>query len=122
MKKTNSIDKLSFTQKVWCACSLIPKGKVSTYQELARFLGQPNSFRAVGNALNKNLDIPGIPCHRVINSSGELGGYVLGVKKKIALLNQEGIQIEKNHILNLNKVLITAKELKQVYRAVAKID
>ncbi len=51
----------------------IPKGRVLTYKEVAKLAGSPLAYRAVGNILNKNYD-PNIPCHRVIKSSGALGG------------------------------------------------
>lgn len=87
---------VSFNEKVLMICSRIPKGKVSTYKEIARKIGSPNSARAVGNALNKNPFIGKIPCHRVIRSDGFVGGYAKGTKRKIALLKKEGIKIDKN--------------------------
>lgn len=60
-----------------------------SYKEVAEAMGYPKAYRAVGNALNKNRDFINIPCHRVIRSDGKAGGYVLGVKKKIELLQEE---------------------------------
>src|SRR3989338_5143042 len=59
-----------------------------SYQQVAQMIGIPRAARAVGNALNKNYD-PAIPCHRVVKSNGEFGGYNRGIVKKIALLKQE---------------------------------
>ncbi|MFA6064540.1 MAG: MGMT family protein [archaeon] len=100
---------VSFEEKVLQKCSLIPKGKVTTYKELAKSISSPNSSRAVGNALNKNLVPIKIPCHRVIQSNGNVGGYAFGVKRKIALLKSEGIEILQNKVVNFGKVLFSFK-------------
>jgi methylated-DNA-[protein]-cysteine S-methyltransferase len=71
----------------------IPKGKVTTYKELARSVGRPNAWRAVANALAANPHPIRIPCHRVVKSNGWLGGYTSGVKRKVDLLATEGIEI-----------------------------
>lgn len=86
-----------FTQTVWNLCKKIPKGKVSTYKELAKALNT-KAYRAVGNALNKNPHWPDVPCHRVINSDGRVGGFAHGQKKKLLLLENEGIKVERNRI------------------------
>ena len=78
-----------FKQSVYAAVRQIPKGRVLTYRQVAEKIGRPKAYRAVGNALNKNHD-PLIPCHRVIKSSGDLGGYNQGRTKKIQRLRQEG--------------------------------
>lgn len=82
----------TFTQKVLDVVSKIPKGKTLTYKDVAEKAGNPRAFRAVGNILNKNYD-PKIPCHRVIKSSGELGGYNKGKAKKINILRKEGVKL-----------------------------
>ncbi len=79
-----------FQERVYKVVSKIPKGKVMTYAEVAKAVGSPRAFRAVGSALNKNPNPVIIPCHRVIRSNGEVGGYRGGTKKKIALLKKEG--------------------------------
>ncbi len=78
-----------FSKKVLEIVAKIPKGKTMTYKEVARLAGRPYAYRAVGNILNKNYD-PKIPCHRVIRSSGETGGYNRGSNRKRILLKQEG--------------------------------
>lgn len=96
-----------FESLVYQACKEIPKGKVSTYGELARHIGHPQGYRAVGNALNKNPFAPQVPCHRVVTKNGLLGGFAFGVNKKIALLKGEGIDIRNNKVFNFeNKVFI----------------
>ena len=74
----------------------IPRGGFLTYKEVARLANRPRAWRAVGNILNKNPDFKTIPCHRVIRSDGEIGGYRYGAKRKIALLKKEGIITNSN--------------------------
>jgi len=76
----------------------IPRGKVTTYGELARALGRPGACRAVGNALARNPYPEEIPCHRVVRSSGEIGGYMLGRDKKAELLSKEGVEVEGGQV------------------------
>ncbi len=78
-----------FQEKVYRVVRKVPEGKVLTYKQIAEKIGNPNATRAVGSALNKNYD-SNIPCHRVVQSDGKLGGYNKGVKKKNELLKKEG--------------------------------
>ena len=78
-----------FQQKVYDFVATIQKGKTATYKEVAVAIGQPNAYRAVGNALNKNPYIGKVPCHRVIKSNGQPGGFALGTGKKLKLLHKE---------------------------------
>lgn len=81
-----------FQQKVYRAVLKIPAGKVLTYGEVAKRIGQPKAARAVGNALAKNDHAPYIPCHRVIGRDGKMHGYSAtgGIKRKIHMLKKEG--------------------------------
>lgn len=79
-----------FEIKVYNIVRKIPKGKVLTYKEVARLIGSPLAFRAVGNALNKNPYLGIVPCHRVVKNNGQIGGYAKGTKKKIEILKKEG--------------------------------
>ncbi len=97
---------MSFDERVWKECKKIPKGKVSTYKRIAAALGNPNAFRAVGNALNRNPFAPEVPCHRVVKSSGELGEYAKGTKKKIELLEREGIKVQEKRVSGFGKALL----------------
>jgi len=80
-----------FQIKVWKEIVKIPYGETITYKELAVAIGEPNSSRAVANACGKNPYPPTIPCHRVIRSDGQLGGYSGkgGIKTKKKLLKEE---------------------------------
>ena len=84
-----------FQLKVWEEIKKIPKGSVKTYKEIACILGKPNSSRAVANACGANPNPITTPCHRVICSNGDIGGYsgVGGIKKKIELLRKEGVDL-----------------------------
>ena len=79
---------MTFRESVFKVVRQIPKGKTLTYKEVAKKAGSPNAYRAVGNALNTNYD-PKIPCHRVIRSNGEVGGYNRGSMKKEIKLKKE---------------------------------
>lgn len=72
----------NFQIAVWRALLTIPEGQLASYGHIARALGTPNSSRAVGNAVGANPIALWIPCHRVIQQSGALGGYRWGVEKK----------------------------------------
>jgi methylated-DNA-[protein]-cysteine S-methyltransferase len=79
----------TFTEKVLAVVARIPRGKTMTYKEVARRAGSPGAYRAVGNIMNKNRN-PKVPCHRVVRSDGDPGGFAWGRKKKIMLLKREG--------------------------------
>ncbi len=77
-----------FTEKVLQVVAGIPKGKVMTYKEVAAAAGNPKAARAVGMIMSKNYR-PDVPCHRVIRSDGNLGGYNRGIENKEKLLWSE---------------------------------
>lgn len=101
----------SFSEKCYSILKKVPKGKITTYKFLAETL-KCKAYRAVGNAMNKN-PCPGtrgtrksqIPCHRVVKSNGEVGGFAQGTKKKISMLKKEGIEIKNGKIQNMEKFL-----------------
>ena len=80
---------LEFTKRVYKAVLSIPLGEVRTYKWVARKAGRPGAARAVGQVLKNNPYPLIIPCHRIVKSNGESGGYNMGKKKKEALLNLE---------------------------------
>lgn len=88
ISKINSSKLTDFQKKVLLETLKIPKGTTKTYSEIAIAIGNPNSARAVGNALHKNPFAPEVPCHRVVSKNG-IGGYSHGIKRKIALLKKE---------------------------------
>lgn len=84
-----------FQIKVWNYLSTITYGKTLSYKDVAIAINHPKAYRAVGNANNKNPIIIVIPCHRVIKSNNQIGGYALGTKIKIDLLNLESKNLKK---------------------------
>ena len=93
----------SFSERCYQILKKVPKGKVTTYREIARAL-RSKAYRAVGNAMNRNPHAPHVPCHRVVKSDGRVGGFASGTRKKISMLKREGIKIVKGKI-NLKKYL-----------------
>ena len=85
-----------FQQKVLLAEYGIPRGRVSTYERIARHLGIAHGARAVGTALANNPFPIVIPCHRAIRADGTLGGYQGGLEMKRSLLEMEGIRFKKD--------------------------
>jgi AraC family transcriptional regulator of adaptative response/methylated-DNA-[protein]-cysteine methyltransferase len=81
----------SFQQSVWKELRNIPLGVTKSYGEIARLLGKPSAFRAVANANGANQLAIIVPCHRVINTNGKLGGYAGGLSRK-----QWMLELEKN--------------------------
>lgn len=80
-----------FQKRVWSELKKIPYGKTRSYKDIAREMGKPMAFRAVGSANGKNPLCVIIPCHRVIAADGSLGGYSGGLNKKKILLKIESI-------------------------------
>ena len=95
------------TKRIYEAVKKIPKGKVATYADVAEMAGDRKMARAVGNALHKNPDPSTIPCHRVVNSKGELAGeYAFGgAWKQAQILESEGVEITEGKV-NLKKYRI----------------
>ena len=100
---------MNFNEKCYVLLSKIPKGRISTYKEIAKALNT-KAYRAVGNAMRKNPNPIFTPCHRIIRSNGEIGGYALGINKKIDLLQKEGILIKKDKVLNYKKIIHSFNE------------
>ena len=98
---------MNFYEKVYKAVSEIPRGKVATYGHIARMCASPRASRIVGGALHKN-PLPGvIPCHRVVNRFGGLApDFAFGGKDaQKALLNAEGVFVDENYTVELEKYL-----------------
>ena len=85
------LKRTEFQIKVWNEIAKIPKGETKSYKEVAIAIRRPKSYRAVANACGKNPYPIEIPCHRVIKSNGEIGGYSAkgGSKAKRILLSKE---------------------------------
>jgi AraC family transcriptional regulator of adaptative response/methylated-DNA-[protein]-cysteine methyltransferase len=79
----------AFQQIVWKALRQIPRGETRSYAQVANAIGKPRAVRAVANACASNPVALVVPCHRVVQKSGNLAGYRWGVKRKAALLEME---------------------------------
>ena len=91
-----------FSDKCYSLLKKVPKGKVTTYKVLARALNT-KAYRAVGNTMNKNPH-KDVPCHRVVKSTGDVGGFASGTREKTKLLKKESVIINNGKI-NLEKFL-----------------
>ncbi len=90
---------MRFSEAVYEAVRKIPKGKVSTYQEVARAAGNPKAVRAVGQVLKRNPH-KDVPCHRVVMSSGRPGGFRGNQeRKKRRMLESEGVRFAGNKVV-----------------------
>lgn len=78
-----------FQIKVWEALIKIPYGKLTSYSSIAQLIGKPKASRAVGSAIGKNNLAILIPCHRVIQQLGGLGGYKWGEERKLSIIGYE---------------------------------
>ena len=95
----------SFQKEVWQEIKKIPKGETRTYKDIAIAIKKPNSSRAVANACGKNPLLITIPCHRVIRSDGNLGGYSGkgGIQKKLKLLIEESTYVASEKTKKIDK-------------------
>lgn len=94
-----------FQKSVWKALEQIPRGRVTSYGEIARYLGKPRAVRAVGTAVGKNPNAPKVPCHRVVPVSGKIGNYSGegGALTKIKLLKKEGLHLQDGKVMGLEE-------------------
>lgn len=92
-------------EKIYEIVKTIPKGKVSTYGQVAHLAGNPRWARVVGYALHNNPDPASIPCHRVVNREGRVApGFAFGGSDiQRQLLESEGIVFENDGTIDLKK-------------------
>ena len=100
-----------FSQKVYELLRTVPRGRVTTYKEIARALGT-KAYRAVGNAMRQNPYAPKVPCHRVVASDGTIGGFMgetsgAAIQKKITILLEEGVIVKGRKVMHFDKVLFS---------------
>ncbi|MDC9715602.1 MAG: MGMT family protein [Gammaproteobacteria bacterium] len=84
----------------------VPAGRVITYAGLAKLINHPKAHRAVGSAMNKNPFAPEVPCHRVVKSNGELGGFAYDISIKIKRLQEEGVLVKEGKIVNFENICV----------------
>jgi deoxyribonuclease V len=100
----NDIDLYQYTYDL---VRQIPSGNVSSYGEVAKSLGDIRASRAVGRMMNQNPDADAMPCFKIVQSDGHLGGFGLGLDDKIRRLNNDLIQVKNNEIVDFDNVLFT---------------
>lgn len=98
----------NFQERVYAALRQVPRGKVTTYADLAHAVGI-HAPRAIGQAMRTNPYAPDVPCHRVVASDGTIGGFGGQTKgkriaEKILLLKKEGVTVEGRTIIHFDKV------------------
>ncbi len=96
---------MNLERKIYKKLLEVPKGQITTYGELAKAVGLKNGQRIVGKIMNKNPYPLIIPCHRVVMSTGKIGGYAYGEHIKIKMLNDEGIKIKNGKIMDLDNTV-----------------
>ncbi|MDC0153614.1 MGMT family protein [Nitrosopumilus sp.] len=96
---------MNIEQKVYKKLLDVPKGKITTYGDLAKAVGLKNGQRLIGKIMNKNPYPVLVPCHRVVMSTGKIGGYAYGEIVKMKMLSDEGIEITNGKIESFDKNL-----------------
>ena len=107
MNKNLVIRKKIMNEDVYELLKRIPAGRVTTYGDLAKALGNPSASRIVGKILGQNPNPIQVPCHRVVMSNGKLGGYAYGSAKKRGLLEKEGLSFTNGIVSEFTKVRIS---------------
>ena len=99
-------------EKVYAFLKTVPKGKVVTYGQIAAYLGNRHLARAVGNILHRNPDPARFPCHRVVNSKGQVAENFAfgGAAAQRKLLENEGIVFGRDGTVNLKKYAMAEYE------------
>jgi O-6-methylguanine DNA methyltransferase len=82
----------------------IPSGRVSTYGAVATALGNKHYARAVGTFMHNNPDADTMPCFKIVQSDGGIGGFGLGIEDKIRRLQEDNIQVKNGKIINFKNV------------------
>lgn len=95
----------SFFEHVWEVTRQVPKGRVTSYGAIAKFLGAGNMSRMVGHAIGacRNAKEP-VPYYRVVNSTGQLTGDPAGADSRRRLLEAEGVELKNDKVQNFKKV------------------
>jgi methylated-DNA-[protein]-cysteine S-methyltransferase len=101
------VETTAFQERVYAALKQVPKGKVTTYGDIAQRC--KTSPRAIGAAMRSNPYAPQVPCHRVVASDGTIGGFCgqrsgKKIKEKSALLKEEGVDVRNGNIVDFKRV------------------
>jgi len=102
-------------EKVYEFLTRIPKGKVATYGQIAAYLGNKKLARVVGNILHSNPDPGRFPCHRVVNSKGQVAENFAfgGAPAQRELLEWEGVVFEADGTIDLKKNAVTVEDMQE---------
>ena len=105
LMEKNFVNRITIkNEDVYDLLQKIPEGKVTTYGDLARALGNPLASRIIGRILGQNPNPILVPCHRVVMSKGKLGGYRYGTNKKKELLEKEGLSFTNGVVSDFKKI------------------
>lgn len=106
------IESSSTAARVYDLLIQVPAGRVTTYGALAKAAGIPKAPRLIGAIMRGNPNAPKVPCHRVVKSDGAIGGYSgsadENIRKKISLLESEGVRVKDGKIMDFEKVYFDA--------------
>ena len=117
--KEASTDIEKFRYFVYSILKELPVGKITTYGDLAKIVAGVQYSRLVGRFMRENKHPDIIPCYKVVKSDGTLGGYGLGLEKKIELLTKkDGIQVRNGKIVNFKGVRISLEELQKILQKI----
>jgi len=95
---------MNLTEYTYFLVRQIPPGRVSTYGAVAKALGNKKYARVVGLYMNRNPDADTMPCFKIVNADGSLGGFGLGIKDKLRRLKQDGIEVKNGYIVHFETV------------------
>lgn len=102
------IETSEIADKVYALLRQVPAGRVTTYGALAKASGKPKASRLIGAIMRGNPNAPRVPCHRVVKSDGSIGGYSgsadENIRKKVALLASEGVEVKEGRIVDFARV------------------
>lgn len=100
------MNKSDFYQDVYEVTRLVPKGRVTTYGAIAKYLGSKKSSRLVGWAMNASHKIKNVPAHRVVNRNGMLTGkmHFKTIHTMEELLQKEGVEVLENSVVNFSEI------------------
>jgi methylated-DNA-[protein]-cysteine S-methyltransferase len=101
---------------VYTLLTEIPPGKVSTYGDIAKALGHPKASRLIGRIIANNPSPISVPCHRVVKSNGEIGGFMYGEQKKREILEEEGIIFQGTFVKNFEESRFALKRQRRYQR------
>ena len=95
---------MKIEERVYKKLLQVPKGYIVTYGDLAKAVNLQHGQRLIGRIMKNNPFPVIIPCHRVVKSNGDIGGFAFGTNIKKNLLLNEGIQTNKNKIVDFKKI------------------